>query len=149
MSEDSKFKMSMLDFEMMGAGVNYGTQYAANKMNLQMQMQDIDAKIDTVKLGFIEREAQRNFQTASNISNIQASAARRGVASGSETSVDAQLVKAKRAANSDLINTMNRERSLLFNKEVAKFNEKMADTANKFSLLSSVASGAANSGVFD
>jgi hypothetical protein len=133
-----------MDFGIMGSAFNMGMKMQSNKINYKMQVQDINSKIDTLKLGFLEREGQRAFESNEAIANQAASASRRGLATGSETGQAAVYKQAQRAERSDVVNTLNRERSLLFQKEVAKFNKKQADIGAAFSFMSDLA-GAAKS----
>lgn len=116
------------NFQLFGMGMNAGMQYAANKANYKLELQNIEAKMDTMKLAFTERQGQLAFQTREVVASQRANSARRGLATGGETGEQATLRKAERQANSDLVNMLNRERSLLFEKEVARFNKNMTNT---------------------
>lgn len=147
MANNSQFSMDSVDLNLLGAGINAGLQFSANESNYKLQLADTRARMDTLKLGFVEREAQRAFQTNEALANIKVSAARRGLATGQETAVAAAIKQAERQTRADFINVSNRERSLLFQQDVAKFNKKMADINAGVSLLSSAITSAATGGI--
>lgn len=131
------------NYQMFGMGLNAGMQYAANKANYKLELQNIEAKMDTMKLAFVERQGQLAFQTREVLASQRANTARRGLATGGETGEQAVLRKAERQESSDLVNMLNRERSLLFEKKVAKFNKNMTNTRIATDMAASLMSYAA------
>lgn len=112
------------NFELLGSGANMLIKQNVASENYKLQITDINAKLDTVRLASVERQGQRAFELNKQLANISVSQARRGLATGGETQAQAVIEQAQVAATSDLINTMNRERALIFQKEVAEFQKK-------------------------
>lgn len=143
---DTKLSSNGIDFDLLGAGVNTAIKQNVATQNYKLQLTDINARLDTVKLGYIERQAQRAYQVNQSLSNIQANMSRRGLATGAETQGQAIIKQAQDAATSDMINEMNRERALVFQKEVAEFQKKQAQKAALATFAISVAGAAVTGG---
>lgn len=142
---DTNFSSSNIDFDLLGSGISAATSISTSNQNYKLQMADVNAKLDTVRLGYVERQGQRAFQQSQSLATIEANAARRGLATGSETQSQAVIKQAQIAANADMINTMNRERALIFQKEVADFNRR-AEKANALTSFALTAAAAVATG---
>lgn len=130
MSNNNSSSMSDFDFQSAGKIGSSLMNLATVEPQYKMQIQDINAKIDTLKLGYITREAERQYKLNDMIANLKVSSARRGLATGTETVENKAINQIERKQNEDLINTLNRERALEFQKEVAEFNKDMQEISS-------------------
>lgn len=131
--------MSDIDLDLVGKGLKTGLELAGNKIANDAKRITLAQQKETNKLAFEDMTIRRIDQLNNQLSAINASAARRGV-SGGQAGVAKGAAKAQeRETTSDLINTLNRERSLLFQEKSVDVLEKTQKIGSAVNILSSAA----------
>lgn len=131
------------DLKLFGKGIQSGLEMAGNKIANEAKKISLDQQIETNKQAFEDRNISRLDQLNQQLASVKASAARRGVTGGTAGITEGLVKKEERATASDLINTLNRERSLIFQQDQLETLEKTQRLGQISGLFSSIAGSGA------